>query len=72
MPCIRVPRRQILYLWPLKTTRGEEVLEYVRRLTMLDPQTRKLWHDPGGEFNNNFFAEYLKSQNLVEIQTPTA
>jgi hypothetical protein len=33
---------------------------------------RKLWHDPGSEFNNKLFAEYLKSNDLTEIQTPTA
>jgi hypothetical protein len=56
----------------MKSTTGEEVLEYLRRLQLLEPQMRKLWHDPGAEFNNNLFKQFLTEHQLSEIQTPTA
>ena len=63
---------RFMYLWPMRSASGDEVLDHVRRLKLLEPAARKIWHDPGREFNNNNFKQFLTENQLNEIQTPTA
>ena len=54
------------YTWvvPLKGKRGITIVNAFRKIISKERKPNKIWVDQGGEFYNNLFKRFLKTNNI--------
>ena len=59
------------YTWvvPLKGKRGITFVNAFRKIISKERKPNKIWVDQGGEFYNNFFKRFLKTNNIQIYST---
>ena len=59
------------YIWvvPLKGKRGITFVNAFRKIISKERKPNKIWVDQGGEFYNNLFKRFLKTNNIQIYST---
>ena len=59
------------YTWvvPLKGKRGITIVNAFRKIISKERKPNKIWVDQGGEFYNNLFKRFLKTNNIEMYST---
>ena len=59
------------YTWvvPLKGKRGITFVNAFRKIISKERKPNKIWVDQGGEFHNNLFKRFLKTNNIQIYST---